>query len=158
MKISILEEHIQTRNRTIVKGSKEEFKFITDITNLIKRITLVTKKILNALYKNLHNSPLENTLLNSPKMLSFIYLLLYFFPFFYYSALVLFFLFFFILSSYCLILNVCNYLVVTTACCQAPHNKLMIQKKKLSCDVTTVTSQSYISQSQSHNNMLYRRI
>jgi len=38
VKISILEEYIQTRNRTIVKDSEEEFKFITDITDLIKRL------------------------------------------------------------------------------------------------------------------------
>jgi len=38
VKISILEKHIQTRKRTIIKGSQEEFKFIADVTNLIKRL------------------------------------------------------------------------------------------------------------------------
>ena len=36
MKILILEGHIQTIKRTIIKSNKEEFKFITNITNLIK--------------------------------------------------------------------------------------------------------------------------
>jgi len=38
VKISILKKHIQTRKRTIIKDSEEEFKFITDVINLIKRL------------------------------------------------------------------------------------------------------------------------
>jgi len=41
VKILIFEEHIQTRKRTIVKGSKEEFKFITDVTSLIKSLNTI---------------------------------------------------------------------------------------------------------------------
>jgi len=38
VKISILEEHIQTRKQTIVKNSEEEIKFIADIIELVKRL------------------------------------------------------------------------------------------------------------------------
>jgi len=41
VKILILEEHIQTRKRTIIKGSEEEFKFIANITNLIKSLNTI---------------------------------------------------------------------------------------------------------------------
>ena len=37
----MFEEHIQTRKRTIVKGRKEEFKFITDVTDLIKSLNTI---------------------------------------------------------------------------------------------------------------------
>jgi len=38
VKISILEEHIQTRKQTIVKNSKEEIKFIANVIELVKRL------------------------------------------------------------------------------------------------------------------------
>jgi len=38
VKIWIFEENIQTGKRTTVKDSEEEFKFITDISDLIKRL------------------------------------------------------------------------------------------------------------------------
>ena len=41
VKILMFEEHIQTRKRTIVKGRKEEFKFITDVTDLIKSLNTI---------------------------------------------------------------------------------------------------------------------
>jgi len=41
VKILILKEHIQTRKRTIIKGSEEEFKFITNVTNLIKSLNTI---------------------------------------------------------------------------------------------------------------------
>jgi len=60
VKISILEEYIQTRKRTIVKGSEEEFKLITDVTNLIKSLNTIhisNKKDLECIVQEImHNT------------------------------------------------------------------------------------------------------
>ena len=40
VKISIFKENIQIRKHTIVKNSKEEYNFVTDVKNLIRDLNI----------------------------------------------------------------------------------------------------------------------